>query len=1065
MSWRDGDLMTFILDFDGIAGADEVRAAIQSLCGVLHRRGTIRLLREFSEGHTATRVFLAEEHATPGDLGQERLVFKTGAGSLLRDEVARYQSFIPNARASAVFAELLAPEQMNDILPTDHRIGAIAYMSVGTPLGRADQRSLLEVASSFLRNETPFEELREILNATFSALASLCADPQTDFGFQIPRYYLEHWAPDFRVSVDAATKTGGRILLSLRRFAADQFAEQPTTDPMSAHQRAETDVSMEGVGELVVSNLRRAYLQGHRLWLHGPYADTLALEVDIGRLPPNGYAALAEARTLDLWALPKESRYQFYRQRLAESMPDSLLAHPVLILGVHRLHNPLHHLSKPLEAVSKSAGSIRMAPAHGDLHPGNVLVVGTTPVIIDFGNAEASMPLGSDSARLFGGLVRDVISHHISNTEMPDVLRCALELDNELLRDEGVLGRSCRLLRFVTEETKRIFGLTQTLWLTHLYGYSFIGLKWKGSPPQTLATFVLGATALNALLGVPDQPGVSLGTVRRVSHVDASVRQERDVQREGAAEILILVTRFSGDAQYDPTARVYEALADHVCEMLPGSPPLVRVELVADQIHAKQDAAALAKKYDASMVVWGRYDDFGIRPRYEVTRDSVLVSRAMIQLDERTREELSGRFEPYITHDLPAEISFLSLQAVGDMLSFNLNYNPALRVYRHALTLLEDPHRARALGAANIYTSMSMIYSALHRHDDALIAIETAHALEPDNVGYQLQQLVIGAAARKESEATAIDEMRNLLRVRASEPGIDLDEREALLEALGRLGSAKSMSEVAEIGMKGPYPPLATKGRGGRFNRDVMTHLVRARDHMAASQYDQVIVDANKALRINPTCVEALTVRAQALAIVDRVQEARADLNRAEKWNPRDSAIYALRASIEYFAGRYVEALGQLDLALERGLPFQRIFYVWGRIVLAMGDGEKLMSTLKEQKHTIDPDRPDVFLLRAEYFRRTGRLAEALSEANQALELPVPANHHGATYSERAEVYAAMGENELSTADLETALALCKTAAFERRRLRERLIAFDASKGSGSGVGAVGPIVTDGPAP
>lgn len=50
---------------------------------------------------------------------------------------------------------------------------------------------------------------------------------------------------------------------------------------------------------------------------------------------------------------------------------------------------------------------IAVGPAHGDLHPGNVLVAGTSPVIIDYGLSDESLPLGVDVARLFAGLVRN----------------------------------------------------------------------------------------------------------------------------------------------------------------------------------------------------------------------------------------------------------------------------------------------------------------------------------------------------------------------------------------------------------------------------------------------------------------------------------------------------------------------------------------------------------------------------------------------------------------------------------------------------------------------------------
>jgi len=68
--------MSVDLDASSIKDGYTVKEPIKSLCLAIPRRGSIKLLpKEFSEGFTGTRVFLAEEHAIPDDRRGQRLAY------------------------------------------------------------------------------------------------------------------------------------------------------------------------------------------------------------------------------------------------------------------------------------------------------------------------------------------------------------------------------------------------------------------------------------------------------------------------------------------------------------------------------------------------------------------------------------------------------------------------------------------------------------------------------------------------------------------------------------------------------------------------------------------------------------------------------------------------------------------------------------------------------------------------------------------------------------------------------------------------------------------------------
>src|ERR1017187_10173946 len=239
------------------------------------------------------------------------------------------------------------------------------------------------------------------------------------------------------------------------------------------------------------------------------------------------------------------------------------------------------------------------------------------------------------------------------------------------------------------------------------------------------------------VLGLPNSPGPALDKGNKQQNA-LSVGKEHAIKPEGPAEILVIVAEFSGRGDFDPTARIYGSLADHVHEVIP---KLGRVERVAESVVSRKDAVALASQYKASMIVWGFYDSLGVSPRYDVTRDSLVMKSALIQLDQATRHALGERFEPYVTHDLTEEISYLSLVAIGEMCMLNLSYDAGISVFERALSLIQDPERAAKLGAGKAYAGLSALLATTHRNKEALAAIAQARQLDPSNSLYQLQEL------------------------------------------------------------------------------------------------------------------------------------------------------------------------------------------------------------------------------------------------------------------------------------------------------------------------------------
>jgi tetratricopeptide (TPR) repeat protein len=1054
--------MAHALSLGEISDAEELRKPINDLCLALKLEGSIRLLSEFSGGFTDTRVFLAEVRASPADPGPYRIVFKTGPSRLLHDEARRFEAFISHARAHAAFAKLLAPERTIEILSRDESLGAIAYDYAPAPLAMNECSSLSTLAEQCVWGEEPIEKVRDVITAVVGALASLYAVSKSEFSYRIARYYLERWAPDFQISVETAIHVPGSYLLTLDRFQPDYFLREPLSNETDLRRAAESPPGTQKP-ELRMKRLVPAHRDGNRVFLHAPHADDLCIEVAIDALEAGEKKAVAKASHLDIWAPTGISRYEFYRRRIAAAFPDFDPESATFSIGTDSFHNPLQYLSQPLMQLAAKGIETNTGPAHGDLHPGNVLVVGTTPIIIDYGLCEENLPFGVDVGRLFGGLVRGPFAK-LALCELADILSGTLGLKTHQARPDGPVDRSRQLLEILSDGAGRILGPSHSvLWPYHLYGVGWIGLKWShGTTNEYRASFLLSAIALTKVLGLPNSPGPALDKGNKQQNA-LSVGKEHAIKPEGPAEILVIVAEFSGRGDFDPTARIYGSLADHVHEVIP---KLGRVERVAESVVSRKDAVALASQYKASMIVWGFYDSLGVSPRYDVTRDSLVMKSALIQLDQATRHALGERFEPYVTHDLTEEISYLSLVAIGEMCMLNLSYDAGISVFERALSLIQDPERAAKLGAGKAYAGLSALLATTHRNKEALAAIAQARQLDPSNFLYELQELTFQVGEGVTPMAEAFNKLRDVLIRQIPVAGDDAD---ALRKAVATLESVKNPTDLANLLRSMPRPDTRVRAAKGprTGGRDVVFHLQKGVQLFNKGRLRSALKELKKALRINPQSADALVTRARVSAALGEIDSARRDLSRAERIEPREGSIYTLRGAVCWFSdGNAAGTIAEYTKAYDLGYPKWPPDLDRSEALVSLGREEEVMGELK--RVVIDPRAPEIFVARSMCYQRRGDLSGALTEVNQAMSFWESSQEteqgghiiRNWMYMRRGEIRWAMGDRQGAVADLEEAISAAGEFVLLQKNTRARLEALKADEVTSvlhSGIGSPPP--------
>jgi tetratricopeptide (TPR) repeat protein len=965
---------------------------------------------------------MAEQQTTPADPQPFSLVFKVAKGALLREEVERFVKLWPRARAHKAFAQILEPVLTLTALVDDYDC-AVAYEHVAAAFGRKASVSLRDVVNEALHNETKFEVASELIDSTARALVSLYAYQEDVFAWEIARYYLERWVPHFQLAVEEAVELApSHYLLTMRHLNPSYFASATHTSAEAVQRAAESPKCDLVDVVMPMLNVRRP--------IRGPllvYERELSLELDLSALSTSILKQVMDLSHVSVWMPANDGTrlYSRYYTLLQRAFLGEDLSRAFVAIGGHWFHNPLHHLSRPLMEYTRRLVTTRAAPAHGDLHPGNVLAVGSVPVLIDYGLSDVRLPVGVDAARLFGCLVRDVFST-LSLDELSAVLRAVVMHDADALQDSSVAAtRAAAILDQIQSASLGVMGDgASELWPLHLYGFAFIALKWDAEMPGAhVACGLLAAVALTRLLGSPSPDDLLAVQITVPDH------QSSDVAPEQPAEILVVVAKFYGSAEYDPTARVFHALEDNLRAVIP---EIARVEYIDYVVLSRKDAVALAARYQASMVVWGTYDNLGIRPRYDVTRDSLAARLSMIQLDEATRHSLREKFNVYITEDLGAEISFLSLKAVGDMCMLNLNFTAALRVYEKCLSLVSDIERQRAMGAAEIHLNIASILFSLRKYEEALAANARASELVPGDLLTRIQALPLRAAVQKRSLPDMLEELRSILRERLS-ANPEPDQREGLVAALAQLEKINSPNDLKEFAEEASRVSKAQDfGSNAQFTKDVAVHLSAGHDAVDRGDFRTALREFKLALRLNPNCARAFAGRAKVLAITDKVSAALEDLSRAERLDRREHLIYKYRAFIYMEAEQYEASLENVEKVRDLGFGRRSVLLPWGFSLLALDRGEEMMATIKSEQ--MDPHDEHIFILRAAYFRTALQYDVALREIDDALVI-APTSAYVA--HERVRIYVAQKNSNAAITEARRMESLAKPGTFTRRKAKE----------------------------
>ncbi len=163
----------------------------------------------------------------------------------------------------------------------------------------------------------------------------------------------------------------------------------------------------------------------------------------------------------------------------------------------------------------------------------------------------------------------------------------------------------------------------------------------------------------------------------------------------------------------------------------------VRVEVEPTVIESanRDEATRLGEKYNAALIIWG--SDTGVRIEVKflnLREPNFVTSETTISETERTQLAKPDEFNQFIIEELPSQLAYLSLFALGKAEVNQKNYEQAIFLIVKALDSLPDSSNVSndELALGETYSLLGLTYQATKQLPQALSYHDRAIALNPE---------------------------------------------------------------------------------------------------------------------------------------------------------------------------------------------------------------------------------------------------------------------------------------------------------------------------------------------
>jgi tetratricopeptide (TPR) repeat protein len=447
--------------------------------------------------------------------------------------------------------------------------------------------------------------------------------------------------------------------------------------------------------------------------------------------------------------------------------------------------------------------------------------------------------------------------------------------------------------------------------------------------------------------------------------------QPRAFPKEREDEVLIVIAQFHttegvvDTAAHDEIKRAIEREAGDLN---------LRVEVAPTNLKAddREGAQTLGKKYDASIVIWGA--DTGVRVSVNFyNRKQPEADAANVQIEETTYTQIAApsEYAEFVTQDLPRQLTFLALFAVGQSYYADEDYVESAQIIEKAIEALENQPDAID-GASEAYFRLGWLYYPLTTCGNN--ALDEAYA--------------------------------------AYTNALELNAKDAQTY-VNRGGTLLAMGDYEQA--------LHDYDQALRLDsQDAFAYWGRATTYYALGQYEKALSDYAHVLNLDPDLAEVYRNRGVTYYQMGKYENALEEYNRALQLAPNLAEAYSNRGITYNEMGKHELALQNYTLALDLKPDLATAYYNQGATYYAMGKIEQAVGSYSRALE-LNSDLAEVYQHRGIAYAELGNYEDALTDFAQAINLN---SQDARLYYNRGVTYYAANEIELALADFTHAIEL-----------------------------------------
>lgn len=532
-------------------------------------------------------------------------------------------------------------------------------------------------------------------------------------------------------------------------------------------------------------------------------------------------------------------------------------------------------------------------------------------------------------------------------------------------------------------------------------------------------------------------------------------------------EVLVIVTSFSGADGETSSIRIFRALSERSqLKKLEN----VRIEFLADHSPVlSSDAVTIGEKADATIVIWGTADQYGIEPNYEIVRNSELVE-SIPDLGITISLDLPS-YNAYVVKDVPSEFEFLILFTLGQISYFSGDYSESISTFDNTLSIdLKERGPDLSLGA--LYQYRGLANAKLGNFLEAIADLDQAVIIDPVNPHFYLARGVFHLQQYERNEAlddfsTALELDPNFYSAYLNRGAINFQLgrfEDALIDFESALeiepNSWAALSNLGTINTNLGHYELAIDSFTSALNFELNPLEMSTVYHSRALAYfnngdiNNALHDIDTAMRLDPLNFPALTSRGDILREIGEYESAIETLGNAIHLEPDYAIVYTQRGRTYYDMGLLDMAMDDFDKAIELLQRDPRPYYYRGLINIGYGNNEAAIFdfsysielkpdnllayihrghlyelqenyqlAIDDYNHVLesDPGYTSVYFDRGTAFYNIHEFEAAISDLNLAIELNPP-DHEAYTW--RGLSYYYLDNNNAAIADFESSITL-----------------------------------------